>query len=106
MMISYHHKKIISKTNATKNFKNVSSAKLHADSPLLNSNILQSFDLVDHSSWNVGKGPDKFANLKIASYRRQKPQPSQWVRLERAFAENPYIGLSDGEFKILKIPKP
>ena len=45
-------------------------------------------------------------DTKIASYRRQKPQPSQWVRLERAFAENPCIGLSDGEFKILKIPKP
>ena len=39
---------------------------------------------------------------KIASYRKQKPQPNQWVRLERSFVENPCICLSDGEFKILR----
>ena len=42
---------------------------------------------------------------KIASYCRQKPQPSQWVRLERAFVEKTCIGFSDGEFKIFKTPK-
>ena len=39
----------------------------------------------------------------------RNPSPGklrQWVRLESAYVENPCIGLSDGEFKIFKIPKP
>ena len=46
-----------------------------------------------------------WTDRKIASYRRQKPQPRQWVTLESTFVENPCIGLSDGEFKIFKDPK-
>ena len=39
---------------------------------------------------------------KIATGRNLR----QWVRLESAFVENSCVGLSNGEFKIFKTPKP
>ena len=39
---------------------------------------------------------------ELASYCRQEPQLSQWVRLESSFVENPS---SDGEAKIFKTTK-
>ena len=54
----------------------------------------------------ISQSPSMVKQLKIASYRRQKPHPRQWVRLESTFVENPCIGLSVGKFIIFQTQKP